>query len=307
MAIHPGYMGQANVGNIPAFRFESCNIAAKQAWEAPDMVMGAYDHGAYHAGKIDISGSLSGPATESFAATGATGLFAWAVARNYCGQLQTNDINLVYYCDGGGATDQQHRLFPGVFANNINFSCTAGDNAQFSLDVMSRTPPAWSALAPTYNDKTEKIITWDACSVEITNGNSIIVPTDALLSAFEFSINNNCAPYYSLPTTSSFAFDAGNNGYFPTAIVPGLRTISGSLTAYDPQAFDGIDGYYSIPDGNNGAERATIKFTISGNPFEFKVMFHRVEPTLTTGPIMSTIAFTGVGIQDGLNGTYNWQ
>lgn len=301
MAIHPGYMGTCEIVGITPFRFESASITAKQAFETPDMVMGHWDRGAYHPGKIDISGSISGPATEGFVSGGASSLFGWAVRRGDCGQLTSRNLNLIYYCDGGsgigGGGGQQARSFTSVFANSVNFSCSAGDNAQFSVDVMSMDMPEWITLAPTLNETTEKVITWDNTNVTITSGSGVVVPVDALLSSFEFSINNNCAPYYSL---------TASRGYLPTAIIAGLRSVTGSLTAYDPQAFDGVFGFNSVesyPGTPWDAEdaRATLEFNIGGSTFKFFVMFHRNEPTLTVGPIMSTIAFTGTGIQTDLN------
>jgi len=293
MAIHPGYMGAASIGGN-SFRFESCSLTAKQAWETPDMVMGNWDHAAYHAGKVDVSGSISGPATEGFI-TNIDGIFAWAAHRNQtCGQLNSQPVTLIYYCDGNGqgsgTTGKSSRIFTSVYANNLTFSCTAGDNAQFSVDMMSAIKPTWGDDQPSVNPAIEKIITWDTCSVTINNG-GLSIPTDALLSAFEFSINNNCTPYYSLPSLSE------NLGYYPTAIIPGLRTVTGSLTAYDPEAFDGVDNYGDF----TSSQIPSITFTIAGRPFTVNCQFHRVEPTLTVGPIMSTIAFTGVGTQDGLN------
>lgn len=303
MAIHPGYMGTCEIDDVTKFRFESASITAKQAFETPDMVMGHWDRGAYHPGKIDISGSISGPATEGFVGTsgGADSLFKWVVHRGDCGQLDSKGLKLIYYCDGssgiGGGGGKQARKFTSVYANNVNFSCSAGDNAQFSVDVMSMDMPEWTDLTPTKNEDTEKVITWDNTDVTITSGTGVIVPTDALLSSFEFSINNNCAPYYSL---------TADRGYLPTAIIPGLRSVTGSLTAYDPQAFDAVYGFDSVESSSGttwdaGDARATLEFSIGDQTFKFKVMFHRNEPTLTVGPIMSTIAFTGTGIQTDLN------
>jgi len=283
MDIHPGYMGTATVAGISAFRFESASINAKQAFEAPDMVMGHWDHAAYHPGKIDISGSISGPATENFASGGASSLWGWAVTRGTCGGLSEKNIDISYFCD----TTAKSRSFPNCLVNQVSFSCTAGDNAQFTLDVMGYTEPVWGTTGPTLNTDTEKIITWDNTGVTITSGTGLIVPVDALLSAFEFTVGNNCAPYYSLTQAT---------GYYPTAIVPGLRTITGSITAYDPQEFNGALGFNN-PTWDADTARATISFNIAGTTFDMKVQFHRNETTLSTGPIMSTIAFTGVGVQ----------
>jgi len=308
MAIHPGYMGKVVLGGSTSFRFESASLTAKQAWETPDMVMGNWDRAAYHAGKIDVSGSVSGPATATFATGAASGVFGWAAGRGGCGQLAAKDLELIYYCDsngqGAGTSGQSSRSFTSVYANQVSFSCSAGDNAQFTMDLMSAVAPTWGNDSPLpVNETIEKIITWDACVVEITSG-GIVVPTDALLSSFEFSINNNCTPYYSLPSSQSY--DGVNNlGYFPTAIIPGLRTVTGTLTAYDPEPFDAVLGY-NAPAWDADSGRSQISFKIGdAAPFILYVQFSRVEPTLSVGPIMSTIAFTGVGIQTGLN-SYNF-
>ena len=87
--------------------------------------------------------------------------------------------------------------------------------------------------------------------------------------------------------------------YFPFDIVPGLRTITGSLSVYNIPKVDGVTGYNTPAWA--AANTATLTFTIAGTDYEFKCRFHRVEPTSSVGPIISTVAFTGVGAQTSLD------
>jgi hypothetical protein len=277
--IHPGYMGYANIGGTNV-RFADANITARQDVLIPDMVMGNFDRAAYTFGKVEVGGSISGPVTESFAA-GAGSIWDWAFTRDSCGALTAKDVSLYYFCGG----DNGSRTFPQVLANNCTFSCAAGDVAQFSVEVMGATAPTWGGgVSGNTITTTEKLLTWDKVGVSIASG-GVSVPTNALLSNFEFTINNNVQAMY--------AITDGSN-YFPTALVPGLRTITGSISCYDPQAFNGVDGYDNF-EADGG--RSTISFSIGSTSVSFKVQFHRVEPTLSAGPIVATVAFTGAGVQ----------
>lgn len=279
-SIHKGYMGYANIGGTN-IRFGDANITVRQDVNIPDLVMGHFDRGAYNYGKIEIGGTISGPVTENFADNAGNSVWDWAYNRDSCGALTPKEVALYYFCDAGG---NGSRTFPVLLANSVNFSCAAGDVAQFSIEVIGADKPSWGGPVGgvTITD-TEKLVTWDNVGLTITSG-GVVVPTNALLSSFDFTVANNCEAFWAL----------GSTDLYPVEIVSGLRTITGSISAYDPQAFDGVDSYGGY-DADSG--RATMSFNIGNTAVSFKVSFHRSEPVLNSGAIISTIGFTGTGIQ----------
>jgi len=283
--VFPGYRGLADIGGIGQVRFADANIAAKQEINAPDIIMGDWDHDAYVYGPIEVGGTISGPVTETFVSGSAGGsLWEWAVQRSgECGTLDTETVQLFYYC---GGTDSNTRTFNNMLVNNVNFSTAAGDIAQFSIDILGDSAGDWTSAVPPHFTDAEKLITWDKVSVAITPGDEdFTVPTNIAFSNFDFTVSNNLEIVYSL----------GQPNLFPFEIVPGLRTITGSISVYNTPESSGVDTFDDYIAANIG----TISFDIGGLAIDMKVRFHRVEPAAATGPIISTIGFTGVGHQTG--------
>jgi len=275
--INAGYMGWATVGGA-SVRFTDASVAVQQEVLAPDLIMGDWDRDAWVAGPITVGGSMSGPITENFAA-GAGSLFDIASKRSgNCGELAEVPLILNYYCGDGG---NNARSFPQIQVQSLNVSCTAGDIAQFSIEFIGAQEPTWESYAGRYLTE-EKLLTWDALSVSGGLGNYDI-------SSFDFTINNNIEAVY--------AIGSGMN-YYPYALVPGLRHISGTITYYNIPNDLGDAINYDTAHANKGS----IGFSLgTGASFEFNCAFHRVVPNSSTGPIMSTVAFTGVGPQTSLD------
>lgn len=293
-SVNPGYTGYAelSLASNPV-RFTDASINVRQEINAPDLIMGHWDHNAYVYGPIEIGGSMSGPVTENFV-TDTAALWGWATNRGSgCGALTTQDLTLHYYCDRLGG-DGKTRTFPDMLPNSLSFSVAAGDIAQFTIDVMGAgqpSPPTWSAgVDPTITTE-EKLVTWDNVAVALTvDQGDISTGTlgTSCFSNFEFTINNNLEAVYAI---------CDGSNYYPFDIVPGLRTITGSLSAYNIPEVEGAVNYSDF----TANQQATITFTIAGLDFAFKCRFHRVEATSSVGPIISTIAFTGVGEQASLD------
>ena len=201
-------------------RFADAGITARQEVNAPDIIMGDWDHDAYVYGPIEVGGSISGPVTETFVGAGGTGLWDWGVKRiGNCGTLSDSEVTLYYYC---GGTASNGRTFTGMLVNSLNFSCAAGDIAQFSLDILGSGVGAnngWisSGSATPHFTTAEKLITWDKVGVTITSvGDSdFVLPANIAYSNFDFTIANNLETVYSL----------GQTDLFPFEIVPGLREL----------------------------------------------------------------------------------
>ena len=283
--INPGYMGYADIsGGIGQFRFSSASISAKQEVEAPDLVTGDWNRQAWVYGKVEVTGSMSGPVTETFAGSGNT-VWDWATGRTDCGLLAERDINLYYFCPPG--SENNYQLIEGVLVNSVSFSASAGEVAEFSLDIVGTTPGAFSNQATTRNQTAEKLVTWDRVAIQIDNGQSWSNFTGDCFESFSFEINNNVETRYAI------CQDPAGQNLFPYALIPGMRTITGTLTGYNIPAAFGRDNWldYQATDVSN------IIFNIGGTTVSANVAFHRVEPSLEVGPITSTIAFTGVTTQ----------
>ena len=280
--VNQGYTGYLEIGGTKV-RFTDGSIAARQEINAPDMVMGSWDRMAYVYGPVTIDGSVSGYVTESFAA--GNGIWEWGVKRAACGALTEEDLSIVYFCD---TPDEgfSSRTFPSVLANSINISATAGDIVNFSIDVIGATAPTdgpgWSEF-----DTAEKLVTWDKLGVTVAGGTGNDFGTPAL-SAFDITISNNVEVVYKL----------GQDSLFPFALVPGMRSISGSVTAYNAPNANGADAW----DDYGADDTGTVGFSLPGGGSKtVNVQFHRIEPTATSGLVTSTLAFTGVTKQDALD------
>ena len=272
--INPGYMGYADIdGNN--VRFDSASVVVKQEINAPDLIMGDWDHDAYNYGPITVGGSIGGPVTENFASGGGS-IWDWATNRaGTCGTLAEKTVTLYYYCGTGG---RNSRRFTGMLVNSLNFSCSAGDVAKFTIDVMGKSAGPWSSYGTGMQDP-EKLLTWD----KVTLSASGPTLSNALyFSAFDFTIANNCTPQYALSNVES--------DLFPYEIVPGLRTITGSLSVYNVPTADGADTW----DDYQASEIDQLTFNLGSGNLTFNVRCHRVEPASATGPMISTVAFTGV-------------
>jgi len=269
--IHAGYQGIAAIGGLGNVRFSDANITVRQTVEAPDLVMGDWAHDAYVYGKIEIGGSINGPVTENFGGT----LWQWATERTGCGYLSARSVDLQYYCG-------QSRSFPNVVVNSIGFSCAAGEIAQFNVDVMGYdSSTAWGSSSDTYTDY-EKLLTWDKVTVALNPGDeNFTVPANIAYSNFDFTLSNNVTAQYSLGQPNLYPFD----------IVPGLVTITGTISAYDVPHADGVESWDDYAADGVG----TCIFNIGATTITMRVRFHRVEPSAAPGPIVSTIGFTGVG------------
>ena len=295
--INQGFRGIATIGG-EQLRFESADISAKQSINAPDLVMGNEDRMAYNYGAITYDGSISGPITEDW--LGGVNIFNWACYRGApgaCIPLQAYDIGLYYYCEGAGGRD---KLFTDCLVNTLDISATAGDTATYNLGIiaLNKGDSPFSDAAPPNKTNPEKIITWEKINLTVdTSADDSKAGaadfSDIAISAFTLNVNNNITPQYSL----------GQPDLTPYDLVHGIRTISGSITAYDVPKADGVTTFSEYCAGNEAVitldlSTSTCEARTLG-PISIKVRFDRVQPSLSSGILTSTIAFNGVNEQAG--------
>lgn len=281
--INPGYMGWASFGGNQ-FRFTDCSVSAKQAVDAPDLITGYWRRMAYNYGKIEVNGTISGPVTESFSAAG-TGMWDKATNRLSCGELEEGELAIHYFCASGGETSDFS--WPYSRVNSITFSCAAGDVAQFSMDMIAAGAADTGSSTGTTTLPIEKLLTWDQVTLNVTPGDGGGSWGTPYFSNFEVTFANNVEAQYAMGSATS------TTGLYPFALVDGLTTITGSVTAYNIPEMFGVKFWSDY----TATALGTIVFDVGSGPQTLNVRWHRVEPTASVGPIMSTIAFTGIGPQ----------
>ncbi len=260
MGTFPGFTGALTI-NGQSIRFESASITPKQDVKLPDLVTGTYRKSSYNFTKVEVGGSASGPVDELFG----DGLWDLAFERGECSALKEAPFSVLYYCNGGGLTVNAGGI------NSMKLSCTAGEVATWSIDVIGAGYEPTAAAAQS-DFAQRKLVTWDAFTVTSPFGDSV--------QAFEIDVQNNATAVWAM-----------NGNYFPYAIIGGLRMVTGSVTVFDPNGnYGGALDYASA--SANGA------FAISGGgisiDFSGKVAWARIEPKLGVGPFMATYKFTVV-------------
>ena len=282
--VNAGYMGWLNVGGNP-LRMTSSSLVIKQEAITPELMGGSPDYLAWYHGKIEMGGNVAGPVDSNFAAQ----IWPWATARDSCGIMSNNEqVTVYYYCDNP-AGGNEGMTFPQMLVNQLTISCSAGDVAQFSLDLVGSVPPGSGTYNP-YVSYTQtslsttdaKLLTWDKVAASITNyGASNGTLTTEYLSNFEISISNNITPQYSL----------GSGSLYPFALVTGMRTITGSFSVYN------INGPLGRDTWDADVTHGIVQFSLGGTTYSIKCQFNRITPAGQVGPIISTIAFKGQGQQ----------
>lgn len=280
--ITPGFTGYALISAVDArLRFNTCSLNAVQAVEAPDMVMGDYTHNAWAYGKIEVGGSISGPLTES----SMTFLNeAWKGEQN---------IDVKYY---GG----YRRQFQGMWVNSITFNVTAGDVVNFTADFIGKgwdTTP--DAVMNVYTNP-EKLITWDKAALFYgTKQTSVFTGLNQIdhLQSFTITISNNITRQFAIKASDLY----GN-------LVRGMSAVTGSLVNYELKSTEGMFGAWTQSgegaefwDAYSGADYYPIQFSVGGHTISCTVVFHRATSELSVGPVLTTVAFTGIGHWGGEN------
>lgn len=253
MALKPGIMGYLSFASNN-FWFSDSSIGYQQDMILPDLLQGNYDRVAWATGQRLITGTISGPV--------GAGLSIWATAieRDSCGICTTGDAVLFFNCDDQwGISDLK--------INSCTLSVAAGDIANFTADFIGKDDTAstgsWAEL--TYGTDCSEILSWKDCGISGASGDLDNI------SAFEISVANNITPYFKL-----------GSGVFPTVLIEGIRTVTGSISYYGPP------GSITIPssalDFNFGASTITLDRVVTTGQV----------PAASPGLTVTTENFTGV-------------
>lgn len=288
--LHGGFMGTATIGD-ESVRFNSCSILAKQEVITKDLVQGNWQKMAFVYGPVTVGGSLGGPLTASFTSD----LVTWATHRTDCGVLDTvKDIDVRYYCgsNDADANAKAGRKYKNCYINSLQLDCTAGDMANFTIDVMGKEKPDNWGGGSTKDSKIDKFLTFDMVTVTLGSNSG---PTTTLpFQSLNFTWNNNLSPQYRLGQNSAQGTMPGV-GLYPFDILSGIANVEATITTFDiATTFDGYESwdsyaaqYYNTLTINLGG---LITISAQGN-------FNRVETTLAPDLITSSIKFTGIGDQ----------
>lgn len=288
--IQPGFTGYITSGGH-VLRFNSCSLAATQEVEAPDMVMGDYTHNAWAYGKIEVAGQISGPMTENSMAF-----------IDHVWTTQGSTLDVKYYA---GYT----RSFTNIWANSLTINVTAGDVAQFTLDLIGNTISTAAHPTMTWYTDTEKLLTWDKCAMYYGKVTESTISTNNILpylQSFSITVSNNITRQFYIKASDLFG-----------DLVRGMSAVTGNCVAYNLKAGENMaqtvqdqgymaEGRYTGSGANFWDDYANnayypIRFSLGGTEVACTVVFHRATSELSVGPVLSTIAFTGIGHWGGEN------
>lgn len=274
--IDVGYMGIANIGG-EITRCTSFNVSPTQELLFYDHVQGLNDTmtGGTTKGeaigrpviqrticrpaRISIGGNISFPLTSGSAA--GVELF------KYASRGDVFDVEFTHTC--GKIT-----AFSGCRVNSFSFNITAGDVASVSADILATSIESKSGSSSNYTSL-EKLITWDAVTVEVNND----IGKD-LINSFSLDINNNAQYIYTAATDNP----SGKLG--PLEIRLGTQSVTGMIGVYNKKDVVFLD---------EGSGYNIITVTCRGSlGFIVKSVFLPSTIEGVTGAVISNVPFVGV-------------
>lgn len=267
--VHMGYVGQAKIKDT-YYLMTGSSLNATQAVEAPDTVGGAaMRKGAIH-GKIEIGGNITGPIHEN-----ASELYDLSMTRDSGLDHMANKFTvLISYYQAGGTE------FKDCVVNSLQLSCTAGEVATFTLDVVGLSAAANTTPVSDTSVACAKLMTWDQCTV--TGAPAAMDQVQSI----NMTLNNNVQRAYVL----------GQDNFFPADIPCGFREMSGTISAYaEGSPFDaggGADDWAAskITDATELSLAIGDVMTLKcENP-----IYHRAEGQGQTGPAIYSLNYTGI-------------
>ena len=252
--ILPGFMGYLNFAGL-GIPFDSASVARDQSLFLPDLMVGDPDRIGWAYGQRLVTGSFSGP----IPVADVSNLWAWAFSRNADGTLtNSGDLTIEYFYDEG-------IIWENCKINSMSFSVSAGDIANYSIDVMGLGEGSGTVGRMDCEDTTPTLITWRECAFGST----------PFISGFEISIANNLQPAFVVSSAANF---------YPDALVESPRTITGNIQQY------GVD----VPPANGNVTVSFGSFNINAQ----NVIFHGRAPAANPSTVISTYNYTAVCDQE---------
>ena len=276
--ITPGFTGGLQVAGVSEWlRFATCGINAVQTVEAPDMVMGDYTHNAWAFGKIEVGGQVSGPLDE--------------YGMDIIKELMTGgpkSVTVKYY-------DGFTRVYENCMANSLTLNVTAGEIVNFTCDIIGTGMQMSGAI--TTATKATKLLTWDKAALYIgTQGTSTF--TGNLindLQSFTMTVTNNITRQFAIKASDLYG-----------RLVRGMSAVTGQMVSYTAKSSENAAGAQSGSgalhwDAYAATAYYPVYFMLGTKKISCTVVFHRGTSELSTGPVLSTIGFTGIGHWGGNN------
>lgn len=206
----------------------------------------------YRPGVIGISGGFSAPVCGSTNSCNIGGIYGYAKDGSYF------DMDMSYSCEGG-------RKYKDCRVNSFSLSCSAGDVASITVDVLALKAESGSSSSE-FRDE-QKIITWDKVEVTFKEIGEIF--------SIELSINNNANYVY----TSS--------GVEPYDIRLGTQEVSGTISYYNSK---GAPKYL-----DKDTVQAEGEIKLPGLAINLNCILKPITIQGSTSPVISAATFVGVG------------
>jgi len=275
--ICPGYMGLAEIGGNRV-RCTDFNINPTQDALFYDHVIGLNDTipgnsstkgeniGSIQTQKriwrpspILINGGISFPATE-----GSLGfLFEQVKYGKYF------DMSFKYY----RGNPDCGRKYSDCRVNSFTFTATAADIVTLSAEITALSMED-SGGPDTFEDA-EKLITWDKVDVSSED-----FPSNFSLEAFNFAVNNNVTPIYTVQGNDGIA-----DNFLPKDLRVGMQEVTGDLTFYRKAGPDFL---------TSTTETTNISVSCPGLDISIKAVLKPRQIPAAIGPVITTVPFIGV-------------
>ena len=215
-----------------------------------------------------VQGGLSFPWVDS-----GLGLF-WTEARTG----SSFDMDFNYTCGIG-------RSYTGCKVNSYSLKASAGEIINTSLDIIGTHAEEKNDEEAPLIDRNDKLVSWDAVSITVTNEESKSDELTSNLAYVEFNVANNCIPIFTMGGNKKSAGGEAVNYLEPFDIRVGIQVVTGTLAYYHTKSLAWLE---------NANIASVISFKIGEWEQNLNVVFNPQQQNSAMGPIIRTVQFTGV-------------
>lgn len=281
--IYMGFLGWCRItpsggGTGIVIKINGSTLNPVQSINAPQLVQGSYLKKAWNYSPVEVGGNITAPAgSKTFVnvdgGSGTLDLWDSAYERDSSTpdrMANIMDVEIQYVDkDADGQSNSRNREFKNCQVASVAFSVTAGDVANYTLELMGGDSDYGattdfgveagdgSDILGTGDDVCERLVTFDQCDLTWPDSNL----DEEVVESWDFTLNNNLERNYVV----------GQDHYYPVQITAGTRELNGSIGVFAPNvtlesktgtaaAYYGADQWDDYaPDGVNG-----VQFTIAG-------------------------------------------